>query len=335
MTISRKLFFFTITMVLLSFLTMAQTIQILHTGTKISLRGLSVVNDSTIWVSGNNGTVGKSVDGGNNWKWFTVKGFEQSDFRDVKAYNGKIALIMSIAAPAYILRTTDGGENWKIVYENKDSAMFLDAMDFWNDQIGVALGDPINNKFFVIRTVDGGKTWKDLPLNKNRVAVTSEGCFASSGTNIRMLNKQESVFVSGGLTSHLFIKNKVIELPILNGKTTTGANSIAVKSNKIMVIVGGDFTTRDSANKNCVLTTDGGVSFSVAQTPPHGYRSCVEYLGNNNWLCTGLNGSDYSIDEGKNWLLISNKSFNACRKAKNGKSVFFAGNNGTVGKLLY
>ena len=335
MSITYKLFLFTITMVLWCFLAKAQTIQVLHTGTKISLRGLSVVDDTTVWVSGNKGTVGKSEDGGNNWKWFKVKGFEQSDFRDVKAFNGKIALIMSIAAPAYILRTTDGGDNWKIVYENKDTAMFLDAMDFWNDQIGIALGDPINNKFFVIRTFDGGKTWKDFPSNKNRVAPKGEGCFASSGTNIRMLNKQESVFVSGGLTSHLFIKNKVFELPILNGKTSTGANSIAVKNNKIMVIVGGDFTTRDAANKNCVLTNNGGLNFSVAQTPPHGYRSCVEYLGKNNWLCTGLNGSDYSIDDGKNWALISSESFNACRKAKYGKSVFFAGNNGTIGKLVY
>lgn len=335
MVISYKLFLFSITMILWSFLIEAQTIQVIHTGTKTSLRGLSVVDDTTVWVSGNKGTVGKSLDGGINWKWFTVKGFEQSDFRDVKAFNNKIALIMSIAAPAYILRTTDGGDTWKIVYENKDTAMFLDAMDFWNDKMGIALGDPINNKFFIIRTFDGGKTWKDFSSNKNRVAPKGEGCFASSGTNIRMYNKQESVFVSGGLTSHLFIKNKAVELPILKGKTSTGANSIAVKNSKIMVIAGGDFTAKDSITKNCVLTNDGGLNFRLPQTHPHGYRSCVEYLDKNNWLCTGLNGSDYSTDDGKNWVLISNESFNACRKAKYGKSVFFAGNNGTIGKLVY
>ena len=52
-------------------------------------------------------------------------------------------------------------------------------------------------------------------------------------------------------------------------------------------------------------------------------------------VCTGLNGSDFSKDEGKNWTTISTQSFNACRKAAYGKQVFFAGNNGTIGKLIY
>ena len=268
--------------------TNAQTIKILHTGTNISLRGLSVVDDKTIWVSGNNGAVGKSADGGLSWKWMTVKGFEQTDFRDIKALNNNIALVMGIASPAYILRTTDGGETWKTVYENKDTAMFLDAMEFWNEESGIALGDPINNKFFIIRTFDGGKTWKDIPAKNYPPATPGEGCFASSGTNIRKLNKQEAVFVSGGLSSHLYIRDKIIGLPILNGKASTGANSIAVKNAKIMIVVGGDYTAKDSITKNCVITKDGGASFSFPQTPPHGYRSCVEYLAANNW---GLYGS--------------------------------------------
>src|SRR5438270_4464846 len=44
-------------------------IKILQQGTKTSLRGLSVVTDRVVWVSGSNGTVGKSTDGGDHWKW--------------------------------------------------------------------------------------------------------------------------------------------------------------------------------------------------------------------------------------------------------------------------
>src|SRR6185436_20080624 len=99
----------------------AQTpsVEILTSGTKISIRGLSVVNDNIVWVSGSKGTVGKSSNGGRTWKWISVKGFEKADFRDIEAFDASTAIIMGIADPAYILKTTDGGESWKVVYENK------------------------------------------------------------------------------------------------------------------------------------------------------------------------------------------------------------------------
>ena len=53
-------------------------LEILTSGTKTSLRGLSVVNDQVIWVSGSNGTIGKSTNGGKDWKWNVVKGFEKN-----------------------------------------------------------------------------------------------------------------------------------------------------------------------------------------------------------------------------------------------------------------
>jgi photosystem II stability/assembly factor-like uncharacterized protein len=66
----------------------------------------------------------------------TVKGYEQTDFRDIEAFDERTAVIMGIASPAYILRTVDGGDSWNIVYENKGKSMFLDAMEFWDDRNG-------------------------------------------------------------------------------------------------------------------------------------------------------------------------------------------------------
>ena len=79
----------------------------------------------------------------------TVNGFEKSDFRDIEAFDGNTALIMAVGEPAYILKTNDGGENWKVVYENKTKGMFLDAMDFANNREGIVIGDPINGKIFI------------------------------------------------------------------------------------------------------------------------------------------------------------------------------------------
>ena len=295
-----------------------------------SLRGLSVVSDKIIWVSGSNGTVGRSLDNGIIWKWFIVKGFEKIDFRDIEAFDQVTAVIMGISSPAYILKTIDGGETWKIVYENKMKGMFLDAMEFWNEQSGIVIGDPIDNRFFIQRTFDGGETWKDLPKQNSPLADSGEACFASSGTNVRKLSKDEACFVSGGLRSRLFIRDVKYVIPILQGTESSGANSIAVKNRKTFIVVGGDFTTPAGTEKNCVITHDGGKTWIIPKISPHGYRSCIEYLGHKNWICCGLNGVDYSTDDGYTWNWISSESFHTCRKAKEGKTVFLTGAKGKI-----
>lgn len=312
----------------------AQTVKLLNSGSKASLRGLSVVSDKVVWVSGSGGTVGRSVDAGESWAFTTVKGFEKTDFRDIEAFDKNTAIIMGIASPAYILKTTDGGQNWKVVYENKDSSMFMDAMEFWNEQSGIVIGDPIGDKVFIARTFDAGETWRGIPEANNPIVEKGEAFFASSGTNIRKLTKSEAVFVSGGLRSRLFIRDKKIELPILQGSETTGANSIAVKNKKCMIIVGGDFNAKNDTTKNCVITIDAGKTFTAPIIGPHGYRSCVEFLGKKRWISCGLNGVDYSSDEGQHWQWISKESFHAVRKAKKGKAVYFSGGGGRIGKLI-
>jgi photosystem II stability/assembly factor-like uncharacterized protein len=315
------------------------TVELLTSGTKTSLRGLSVVNDNVVWVSGSNGTVGKTTNGGKNWNWFTVKGFENRDFRDIEAFDASTAIIISVDEPGYILKTTDGGESWKIVYENKTKGMFLDAMEFWNEQHGVVLGDPINERFFLAKTSDGGNTWQDIPFENRPAADSGEACFAASGTNIRVLDRDESVFVSGGKRSRVFTRNNIIELPIIQGKETTGANSISVydddkrKEGRKMIVVGGDFNADTSAEKNCFFTANSGKTWMAPKIPPHGYRSCVEFLSKRIILTCGLTGVDYSSDGGKIFSLISKESFHVCRIAKFGPSVFLAGANGKVARL--
>lgn len=314
-------------------------LELLTSGVKTSIRGLCVVNDNVIWVSGSNGTVGKSTNGGKTWKWITVKGFENTDFRDIEAFDATTAIIMGIAEPAYILKTINGGDSWTVVYENKTKGIFLDAMEFWNDQSGIVVGDPIDGRFFIARTFDNGATWQDLPMDKRPLADTGEGCFASSGTNIRMLDRNEAVFVSGGLSSRIFIRDKSIKLPMIQGTETTGANSVSVydyfkrNGGKQIIVVGGDFKKDTAAVDNCFYSHDGGKTWKKPASPLHGYRSCVEYLDKRDIIACGLNGIDYSADGGKTWKWISKEGFHVVRIAKYGASVFLAGANGKIGKL--
>lgn len=313
----------------------AQTVKLLTSGTKTSMRGLSVVDDKTVWVSGSGGTVGRSIDGGVTWKWMTVKGFEKIDFRDIEAFDDMTAVIMGVDAPAYILRTVDGGANWRVVYQNDTKGMFLDAMEFWNEQSGIVVGDPIDGRFFIVRTFDGGNSWQDIPKENYPQADSGEACFASSGTNVRKLNKQEAVIVTGGRSSHLIRRDLKMELPVIHGKETTGANSIAVKNERTMIVVGGDYTAKDDTTGNCAITSNAGKTWRHPLIAPHGYRGCVEYLSKKRWITCGLNGVDYTIDDGKTFTWISKDGYNVVRRAKNGKAVYFAGGGGRIGKLVF
>ena len=336
MTILRFLFLLTLIPLSLS----AQQIEILTSGVNTSIRGLSVVNDNILWVSGSNGTVGKSTDGGKNWRWITVKGYEKNDFRDIEAFSDKTAIIMAIAEPAYILKTTDGGENWNLVYSDSTKGVFLDAMDFYDKKNGVIVGDPVDSKFYIIKTTDGGNTWARIPWVMQSNSVAGEGCFAASGTNIHYFKNKDFLFVSGGPQSRLHDDSGGRIIPIIQGRETTGANSIAVKkrSYKVhnrFVIVGGDFGNNKDTTQNCILTHDGGETWIKPATPPHGYRSCVDYISRKMLIACGTSGVDISTDKGMNWKLLSEESFHVCQKAKKGKAVFLAGGNGRIARLIY
>ncbi len=316
-------------------------IQILEQGRKTSIRGLSVVSNKIVWASGSGGSVGKSVDGGKSFKWITVKGYEKRDFRDIEAYNHKTAIIMAVAEPALILKTIDGGENWYKVFEDSTKDMFLDAMHTVGKNIHV-LGDPINGKAFFAMSKDLGETWETDKLNGISLNE-GEAFFASSGTNLQISTsnisfKKGTFMVTGGKVSRLLNardQRDQYPLPLLQGKESTGANSIAISpSGKHAFIVGGDFANDTIRTGNSIaVQIEPSIKLKQPTNPPFGYRSCVIYLSNNVLVACGTSGVDLSKDGGMNWENISSQSFHVVQKAKNGKAVFLAGGGGRIAKL--
>lgn len=325
-------------------------LQLLESGKKISIRGLSVVSDQVIWASGSSGSVARSTNGGKTFNWIQVPGYEKNDFRDIEAFDEKTALIMGITEPAVILKTVDGGQSWKKVFEDSTKGAFFDAMDFQiddqKDTIGVVIGDPINGKIFYALSFDFGKTWETNSNNDTNLipSVTDgEAFFASSGTNISFVKTKDLsppiYAVSGGKASHLwdmYYWNKY-PLPIMQGGNSTGANSLAISPDQTKgMVVGGDFTKDSIRQNNAVMISfTGSVKMSIPQTSPHGYRSCVIYLSKNQLLTCGTSGIDMSNDGGNNWTLISTDSYHVCQKAKKGTAVFLAGSKGKIAKLIF
>lgn len=313
----------------------AQQIHLLKSGTDVSIRGLSVVNDQVLWASGSEGTVGLSTNGGHSWKWMRVPHYEKSDFRDIEAFSDREAIIMGITEPAVILSTADGGNSWTTEFEDTSKAAFLDAMDFSGNHAAV-VGDPIADHIFFAESTDRGKKWNSEASPGFMPAEPGESFFAASGSNIQHLTDGSWILVSGGKKSCIYFSDSRIPLLMTQGRETTGANSIAINpfNRHQAFIVGGDFKHDTVQSGNSLLIQINPFSQKAPMTPPHGYRSCVEYINGNQLICCGTSGVDISGDGGLHWKLISDKSFHVCRKSKNGNAVFLAGSHGAIAQWL-
>ena len=283
--------------------------QVMADSVKKGFRGLSVVNESVIWISGQHGLVGKSTNGGKSFTWRRVERYEKMDFRTLHAFDKKNAVIATAGTPASVLRTHDGGMNWTEVYYSGDSAMFFDGVGFWDDQRGLIFGDPIKGRMFLMETFDGGKTWTEIPLDDRPQLVEGEAAFAASGTTIRTLPNGHVYIATGGVKSRLWHSRdyghhwEVFETPIIQGKPSQGIFSMAFRDTSYGIIVGGDYSEPGDTTKSCFITFDGGKVWWRSKTSTGGYRSSVEFANDNGqdvFTC-GVNGVDESNDAGVHW----------------------------------
>ncbi len=326
-------------------------IKMLNDSANTSLRGLSAVDENVVWVSGSKGQVARTTNGGQTWKWITVKGYEKKELRDIEAFDSLTAIAMVIDNPATILKTTDGGETWKTVFYKEGEGMFLDAMDFANELKGICIGDPIiidgKKYFYVITTNDGGETWKELPTENLPLPQTEgEAIFAASGSNIHYLGnkKYKDVFVTGGKKSNLYLAKKgggfdIKNIPITQGKEATGAFSMWTDGKDEFYFAGGDYTKKDNTDSNFCYYKNGKWKF--ATNKPKGYRSCIIKIDKKTLITTGINGTDISYDNGINWVQLTNVTsmktvgFNTVAKSKKGNAVYFCGDKGKIGILKH
>ena len=175
-----------------------------------------------------------------------------------------------------------------------------------------------------------------------KITPRSIGPAAMSGRVTAIdLDIKNNIFYAGAASGGVWksVNGGTSWQPIFDEQSTQSIGAVAVnQTNPAEIWVGtGEGNPRNSQNfgDGIYKSDDGGKSWSFPSISPHGYRSCVEYISKNKWISCGLNGVDYSANDGKAWQWVSKESFNVCRKAKDGKSVFLAGNNGKVALLSY
>jgi photosystem II stability/assembly factor-like uncharacterized protein len=309
------------------------------TGVPARLRGISAVSQRVVWASGTTGTVLRTTNGGDAWEAIKVPGAEALDFRDIDALSDKTAYVLSIGngEASRIYKTTDAGKTWSLQLANKDPKVFLDAMDFWSEDRGVAFSDAVDGKFVIFATTDGGRAWTRIPDGRLPPALASEGAYAASGTNVATLGK-DHVWIGTTASRVLHSGDRgntwtVAQTPLPTSQSA-GIFSVAFRDELHGVVVGGDYQKESEAVDNVAFTTDGGRTWTLGKGLS-GFRSVVAHRPGSKaeWIAVGPQGADLSIDDGKSWAPLPRAGFHTFSFAPNGRAGWGAGERGAVARL--
>lgn len=302
-------------------------------GSEASLRGLYVLNDTTVWASGAKGTILRTTDGGDSWQKLAAPA-DSLDFRSLWAFNANEALIATAGQPARIYRTQDGGEHWQLVYADSTGKGFFDAIAFWDSNRGLALSDPIDGKFLLLTTEDGGMSWTPLHLPS---PVEGEAFFAASNGSIALTPQGKAwIGTGGGAIRVMHTPNggknwQIQETPLITTSLASGLYALSFASAKQGVAVGGAYDQPNNGTHAALYTLNGGKNWLKAKVPPKGYRSGLALLpGTTTYLAVGTNGTDISRDGGKTWSVLHQENLNSIRFSPSGNKGWAIGPKGTI-----
>lgn len=319
------------------------TWEILPTNSQQQFRGLSPVSDKVAWVSGTEGTVLRTTDGGATWASVRpVLSPEDAElqFRDVHAFSADKAVILSIGegADSRVYVTSDGGSTWTQTFANQEAAAFYNCVDFEDDQRGIAVSDPVDGKFRLIETLDGGESWAIVDPSKMEPALEGEFGFAASGTCISTAAGRWYL-ASGGVDPGRVFRSADGHRWDASGSAIAGGASAGVFSVRFRdashgIAVGGDFNAANGSDHTASWSEDGGATWTAAEAFPGGYRSGSSWAPG---LCgvavaVGPSGSDITVDGGQTWQAIDSGSFDSV-ECLAGRVCWASGSGGRVGKL--
>jgi photosystem II stability/assembly factor-like uncharacterized protein len=233
---------------------------------------------------------------------------------------------------------------------------------------------PHKAEFVFYVTEDGGAVFKRWANPVLAAEQSSSGAFAASNSSLVATpspayphgflwlgtggTSGPKIYL-GGFASHVTEQNgfspvaevrwNPIKVPLAGSTSSAGIFSVALRESTSgtdhndwiltahLIAVGGDYQKPEATTGTAAFTTDGGQHWSVAQTPPHGFRSAVAYDAQQKlWITVGPNGTDISRDDGKNWTPLKPSPTEPPDTDKDWNALslpFVVGPHGRIGRL--
>ena len=307
----------------------------------ISIRSLEILNDGTVAFAGSlgkygsyNPKTGKALVGIQKYDSLTpafrATGHTDTDF-----------FMLSIESPALLYKTGDDGR-MQLVYKESDSLAFYDAMQFWDNEDGIAFGDPTAGCMSILITRNGGKSWQKVPCDLLPKVQQGEAAFAASNGNI-VTQGDKAWLLSGGMVTRVYYTAdrgkswEVFETPLISGKNTTGGYAMDFYDENLGIIVGGDYSDPEGNTANKAITRDGGKTWElIASGQQPSYKSSVQFVPNSDGqeiIALGFTGIDYSSDGGNSWSTLSEEPFFTFRMVND--TLAYAAGNGRLARLTF
>ncbi|MGB1002950.1 MAG: WD40/YVTN/BNR-like repeat-containing protein [Salibacteraceae bacterium] len=260
----------------------------------VAIRAIDAINDSTVWFAGSKGVWGYTQNSGKTWTIDTLKiDRANPEIRSVKVTpNGNIYLV-NIANPAGVYKSINKGKSWTLVYTDTAQDAFFDAIDFWDNQNGILLGDASKNCLHIAITKNGGDSWFRVDCDSIPSTLFGENPFAASNSNIGLGPSSVFIPTGGKSKSRVFYSTnlgnswKVSSTPIIAGEQMTGIFSIDMSSDSIGIVAGGNWDKADMECNNLALTRNGGLTWEPLNNKNNSsYISCIKFLpdGSNQFL---------------------------------------------------
>lgn len=288
--------------------------------TSSSLRGVTAPDLQTCWISGADGTVRRTLDGGGSWTAFELPDGAECDYRSIDAVNANQVWLATAGTPVRIEMTEDGGTTWVREFESDDPAIFFNALRIAGNGSVFAFSDPSSSAMLIYARDNKSGAWHSIA---DAIAPREgEHGYAASGSALAVGNGNHlRVGFGGGNTgtARILISDdggatwSSAETP-LAASESAGIFSLAFSDAARGVALGGDYLAPDIPAGTAAFTRSGGVRWQLAKSPPRGYRSSVVVLpgfDGNVYLATGTNGTDATVDGGRTWFAVTDEGWNA------------------------
>jgi len=260
------------------------------------------------------------------------------EFRAV-AHNATDFFMLSIGSPALLYKTGED-DKMDLVYMEEGEGVFYDAMAFWNNREGIAIGDTVDGCLSIIITRDGGHHWTKLSCKDLPLGIEGEGAFAASDTNIEI--KGDKTWIATTSSRIFFSPDKgktwqIQTTPIVKKEPTQGIYSIDFYDENLGIALGGDYQHPENNLANKAIAKDGGFTWNlIANGEEPTYKSCVQFVPNSKGMeivALGFTGISYSNDMGKTWATLSDEPFYTFRFLND--SIAYTAGKGRISKLTF